>query len=107
MSLPDFRALHARQQQELGIEGALRLLEVGRAWDLAPALRAGGSILFPHTTLGVCGHQIAAAVHACFECAAPRVLALGVLHARTEELRAARVRVDAGSEPAKEPARGI
>lgn len=105
--MPDFKALHARQQQEMGVEGALRLLEAGRAWELAPLLRAGGSVIFPHTTLGVCGHQIAAAVHPCFECGAPRVLALGVLHARTEELRSARARVEAGGDSTAEPARGI
>ena len=57
--LPDFKAFHARQQAELGEEGALRLLDAGRAWDLAPTLRSGGSVIFPHTTLAVCGHQIA------------------------------------------------
>ena len=35
--------------------------------------------MFPHATFTVCGHQIAAAVHACLDSGARRVLALGVL----------------------------
>jgi len=105
--IPDFKARHAAQQAALGEAGAARLLEAGRAWDLAPALRAGGSVVFPHTTLQVCGHQIAAAVHAALDCAAPRVVVLGVLHALTEELAAARARVAAGGDPAREAGWGI
>lgn len=106
-SLPNFKALHSGQQARLGEAGALRILDAGRAWDLAPVLSAGGSLLFPHTTLDVCGHQIAAAIHACLDCGAARVLVLGVLHGLTEELQAARARVAAGGDPAAEPLRGV
>lgn len=105
--LPDFKALHAAQQARVGEVGALRILDAGRAWDLAPVLSGGGSLLFPHTTLEVCGHQIAAAVHACLDCGTPRVLVLGVLHGLTDELQAARARVAAGGDPAAELQRGI
>src|SRR5438067_1163628 len=106
-ALPDFRALHAAQQARLGEAGALRILDAGRAWDLAPVLAARGSLIFPHTTLEVCGRQIAAAVHACLDGGASRILALGVLHGLTEELRTARARVTEGGDPAAEPLRGI
>src|SRR5262249_41251442 len=48
-----------------------------------------------------------AAVHACLESGARRVLALGVLHARAPELLEARDRVAGGGDPSAEPARGI
>ena len=72
-------------------------------WDLAPVLRSCGSLLFPHATLEVCGHQIAAVVRACFESRANQVVALGVLHALTPQLQLARARVAAGADPADEP----
>ena len=106
-SMPDFKARSERHQAQMSDVEINRLLDAGRVWNLAPTLQAGGAILFPHATLSVCGHQIAAAVHACLDCGAERVLALGVLHARTEELKSARERVAAGSDPSGEAAWGI
>src|SRR5207244_10100648 len=100
--LPDFEARAMAQQAEAGEAGAAALLDAGRAWDLSPTLRADGSLIFPHATLATCGHQIAAAVHACLDSGAPRVLAIGVLHARTPELQEARERVARGGDPARE-----
>ncbi|HLK58657.1 MAG TPA: hypothetical protein VKU00_18950 [Chthonomonadaceae bacterium] len=105
--IPDFKALHIRQQTGMTEQELFQLLDAGRAWNLAPILQQGGAILFPHTTLQVCGHQIAAAVHACLDCGAKRVLALGVLHALTEELEEARKRVAQGGRPDDEPSWGI
>jgi hypothetical protein len=105
--LPDFKALATQEHARLGPEGAARLLEAGRAWDLAPALRAGGAAIFPHAGIKVCGHQIAAAVHACLDSGADRVLVLGALHALTHELEEARVRVAHGADVTVETAWGI
>src|SRR5437868_667599 len=99
-NLPDFKARTLRDQTLLSEAEIDRLLDAGRAWNLAPTLRAGGALVFPHATLTVCGHQIAAAVQACLECGARRVLALGVLHALTPELEETRVRVANGGDPA-------
>lgn len=106
-NLPDFLAKSEGDQARLGADGAARLLDAGRNWDLAPVLRSGGSIVFPHATIDVCGHQIAAAVHACLDSGARKVVALGVLHARNSELTGARERVAAGGDCAREPARGL
>jgi hypothetical protein len=105
--LPDFKAQNRQEHARLGEEGMLRFLDAGRAWDLAPALRAGGSIIFPHAGMAACGHQIAAAVHACLDCGAERVLVVGVLHALTEELDQARIRVANGADVTQEPYWGI
>ncbi|MBU0490433.1 MAG: hypothetical protein KKB13_01160, partial [Chloroflexi bacterium] len=102
-NMPDFRAKASADQARLGQAGALDLLDAGRAWDLAPALRAGGSVIFPHASLEACGHQIAAAVHAGLDSGAARVLVLGVLHAQTPELAEARERVAHGGAVAQEP----
>lgn len=104
---PDFKARSLAHQARLGEADVLRLLDAGRTWTLASTLRTGGSVIFPHATLAVCGHQIAAAVHACLDSNARRVLALGVLHALTDELEQARVRVAQGSDVTSEPAWGI
>ncbi|MBU1749294.1 MAG: hypothetical protein KKA73_16540 [Chloroflexi bacterium] len=106
-NMPDFRAKASADQARLGQAGALDLLDAGRAWDLAPALRAGGSVIFPHASLEACGHQIAAAVHAGLDSGAARVLVLGVLHAQTPELAEARERVAHGGAVAQEPTWGI
>jgi hypothetical protein len=106
--LPDFLARSLDHQRQLGAAGADRLLAAGRQWDLAPVLQAGGSIVFPHATLSVCGHQIAAAVSACLNSGASRVVALGVLHALTDEMVEARKRLAAGGDDlSAEPLRGV
>lgn len=105
--LPNFYRLYAQEHAALGPEMTLRLLERGRQWDLARTLSTGGVLVFPHAGVLDCGHQVAAVVHACLDCGVDRVLVISVLHAMTEEMEAARVRVAQGSDPAKEPLRGI
>src|SRR5579862_3400019 len=105
MAGPDFLAKSLADQQRLGPAGADRLLDAGRKWDLAPILRAGGSTIFPHATIDHCGHQIAAVVHACLDSGFDRVVVLGVLHSRTQELIDARARSFTG-DCADEPTRG-
>ena len=86
---PDFK-LRSREHQDIaGYSGALKLLENSEKWDLHSITRSGGAVIFPHATLQVCGHQIAAAVRAALDSGADHVLALGVVHALTEEIKAA------------------
>lgn len=98
---------YAEERRQLGEAGINRLLDEGHAWKLAPTLETGGTVIFPHANLGSCGHQIAAAVHACLDSGADRVLVVGVLHALTDELEEARVRVAAGADLTKEHYWGI
>ena len=95
------------ERAKLGREGTYRLLDEGKKWDLAPTLRSGGTVLFPHANIEVCGYQIAATVHACLNSGADRVLVVGVLHALTDELQDARVRVANGADVTKEKYWGI
>ena len=103
----DIQRLYADEHAALGEAGTLRLLEAGRRWDLAPVLRDGGVLVFPHAGVADCGQQIAAVVHACLDSGAGRVLVVSVLHALTDEMQEARVRVAAGGDLAAEPLRGI
>ncbi len=105
--IPDFKAEAQQTFDRLGTENVHKILDAGRAWDLSPALRAGGSIIFPHAGIETCGHQIAAAVHACLDCGADKVLVVGVLHALTDALQDARVRVSQGTEVSAEASWGI
>lgn len=105
--IPDFKTQAAQEHARLGTAGALRLLDAGRAWDLAPTLQAGGAVVFPHLGITTGGHQIAAAVHACLDSGAERVLVIGVLHALTQELEDARVRVAYGADVTQEASWGI
>ena len=95
------------EQNALGEAGVNALLERGRQWSLGETLRQGGSIIFPHAGIADCGHQIAAAAQACLDSGADRVLAVGVLHALTDELQEARVRVANGADVTKEKYWGI
>ena len=106
LDIPDFKSRALAEHQHLGEAGALQLLDTGRTWNLAPTLQTGGAIIFPHLGIKACGHQIAAAVHACLDSGAERVLVLGVLHALTQELDDARVRVACGGDVTQEPAWG-
>ncbi len=105
--IPDFKATAELSQRQLGPDGAARLLDAGRAWNLASVLERGGAVIFPHVSLEVCGHHTAAAVHACLDSGAGRVLVLGVLHALTDELEQARVRVADGGDPSMKDSWGI
>jgi hypothetical protein len=103
----DIHRLYAEEHRALGQEGTQRLLDEGRKWDLSATLNAGGVLVFPHAGVAECGHQIAAVVHACLDCGVDRVLVISVLHALTDEMEAARVRVAQGGDLAAEPLRGI
>ena len=92
---------YAAEHEALGEAGALALLDRGRQWDLSEALRRGGVIVFPHAGVADCGHQTAAAVHACLDCGADRVIVISVLQAFTDAMQEARVRVAAGEAPSQ------
>lgn len=101
-------ALYRAEHAALGQGGTLELLERGRQWDLAKALADGGVVVFPHAGVADCGHHVAAAVHACLDSGAQRVLIISVLHAWDEAMEAARVRVaQGGADLNIEPLRGI
>jgi hypothetical protein len=103
----DIFALYEREHAELGEKGTLEHLERARQWDFSGTLRAGGVLVFPHTSVHDCGYQIAACVHACLDSGADRVLVVSVLHAFTDEMEQARRRVAAGSDVTKEALWGI
>src|SRR5512132_3847431 len=97
----DIHALYRSEHEAMGQRGTLERLEQARQWDLAPTLRAGGVLVFPHAGVLDCGHQTAAVVHACLDSGADRVIVVSVLHAFTDEMQDARVRVAAGDDPAQ------
>lgn len=103
----DINALYAREHVALGLDGTERMLERASQWKLAPTLEAGGVIVFPHAGVGDCGHQIAAAVLACLDSGADTVIVISVLHAFTQEMEDARIRVAQGGNVAKEEFWGI
>lgn len=97
----DIQWLYMQEHQELGEDDTLRLLEKARQWDLSSTLNSGGVIIFPHAGVADCGHQIAAAVHACLDSGADRVLLVSVLHSFSAEMEDARVRVANGEDSAQ------
>ncbi|MCA9984767.1 MAG: hypothetical protein KDE59_10755 [Anaerolineales bacterium] len=103
----EIHALYKREHEELGEAGTLRQLEEARKWDFSGTLAAGGVVVFPHAGVHDCGHQIAAAVHAALDSGADKVLVISVLHAFTQEMQDARVRVANGGDPADEIFWGI
>jgi hypothetical protein len=103
----EIHKLYAQEHAALGEAGTLRLLEEARRWDLSGTLRSGGVIVFPHAGVADCGHQIAAAVHACLDSGADRVLVISVLHAFSDEMEQARIRVANGGDPGQELFWGI
>jgi hypothetical protein len=103
----DIHKLYREEHEALGEEGTNRLLDAGRQWDFSETLRSGGVIAFPHAGVADCGHQIAAAVHGCLDSEAKRVVVISVLHAFTDEMEAARVRVAEGGDPSAEKTWGI
>jgi len=105
--VPNFKIITAEQNAQLSVAEVDQILQAGRAWDLAPTLQDGGTVLFPHAGIKTCGGQIAAAVHACLDSGAGRVLVVGVLHALNDEWDQARIRVANGADVTQEPFWGI
>lgn len=103
----DIHKMYAAEHAALGEDGTYRLLEEAREWDLSGTLSAGGVVVFPHAGVADCGHQIATAVHACLDSGADRVLVISVLHAFTDAMQDARVRVANGSDVTQEVFWGI
>ncbi|MGB0386810.1 MAG: hypothetical protein ACPGWR_18510 [Ardenticatenaceae bacterium] len=103
----DIHKMYAGEHAALGEAGTFRLLEEARQWDVSSTLSAGGVVVFPHAGVADCGHQIAAAVHGCLDSGADRVLVISVLHAFTDEMQDARVRVANGSDVTMEAFWGI
>jgi hypothetical protein len=99
--------LYRAEHEALGEQGTLALLERAEQWQLAPVLQAGGVLVFPHAGVADCGHQIAAVVQACLDSGAERVVVISVLHAFTDAMQDARVRVAQGEDPAQWPFWGI
>jgi hypothetical protein len=64
-------------------------------------------LVFPHAGVADCGHQVAAVLQACLDSGAERVLVISVLHAFTDEMEEARIRVAAGEDPAQFACWGI
>ena len=105
--LEDIHQLYRAEHDALGETGTLRLLDKAREWDLSGTLAAGGVVVFPHAGVADCGHQIAAAVHACLDCGAERVIVISVLHAFSDEMEDARIRVASGGDPSQEQFWGV
>jgi hypothetical protein len=103
----DIHALYRSEHEAMGQRGTLERLEQARQWDLAPTLRDGGVLVFPHAGVLDCGHQIAAVVHGCLDSGADRVVVVSVLHAFTDEMEDARIQVAAGADPSRWPFWGI
>ncbi|MBX0328655.1 hypothetical protein K2Z83_13315 [Oscillochloris sp. ZM17-4] len=103
----EIHALYRAEHEQMGERGTLERLEQARQWDLAPTLRGGGVLVFPHAGVLDCGHQIAAVVNACLDSGADTVLVVSVLHAFTDEMEQARVAVAGGAAPSAFPFYGI
>lgn len=103
----DIIAMYTREHEALGAEGTKQHLERARQWNFADTLKAGGILVFPHTSVQDCGYQTAACVQACLNSGADRVIVISVLHAFTQEMEDARHRVAAGSDVTKEESWGI
>lgn len=84
-----------------------RLLDTGRAWNLAPVLEGGGALIFGDGNLARCGAQAAASVQACLACGKRRVIAIGPLRPAAAEIAEMRRRVDAGESPFLQAGWGI
>ncbi len=103
----DLLERYIQEVEELGDAGLYQILDKGRKWDISETLKGGGSVIFPHAYLRKCGDQIAAAVHGCLDSGADQVLALGVVHMTTDEIKRARMREKAGEEISEEPFWGV
>jgi len=105
--IPDFKKDHSDRHKRLSETQIDDFFKQAERWDLSETLREGGAVIFPHSTIEVCGAFTVAAVNACLDSGADRVIVLGVLHALSDELNQARIRVANGGKPEDEEFWGI
>ena len=103
----EIHALYQSEHEQMGIYGTLEQLDRARQWDFSSTLSDGGVLVFPHAGVLDCGQQIAAVVHACLDSGADNVLVISVLHAFTDAIEEARVKVASGGDPSDWPFWGI
>jgi hypothetical protein len=85
-----FKRTYWEEYDALGDEGIAVLLDRGARWRLQDVLSGGGALVFPHVHIADCGPYVAAVVDACLASGADQILGIGVLHAWTEDMVAAR-----------------
>src|SRR5271170_4983801 len=96
------------EYEELGAGGIEAILDRGRQWNLSALLNDGAVLVFPHVHIADCGPYTAAVVHACLDSGADRILVISVLHASSEEMELAKIRVATQeTRPEEEPLRAI
>lgn len=100
----EIHALYRREHEEVD---TLEHLEKARQWDLSSTVSGGGVLVFPHAGVHDCGYQIAACVNACLDSGADDVIVVSVLHAFTDEMQEARVKVASGGDPSDWPFWGV
>lgn len=105
--IPDFKQEASGRHSNLSEYQIDAILNAGKKWDLSEVLASGGSLMFPHSNIEICGHQTAAVVHACLDSGKSKVIVLGVLHALTKDLDDARKRVAYGGDAINEIYWGI
>ena len=103
----EIHALYRREHEELGEKGTLEHLDRARQWNLSSTLSNGGVLVFPHAGVLDCGYQIAACVNACLDSGADDVIVVSVLHAFTDDMQEARVKVAEGGDPSDWPYWGV
>ena len=103
----EIHALYREEHERLGEAGTQEHLEKARQWDLSSTLSDSGVLVFPHAGVLDCGYQIAACVNACLDSGADSVIVISVLHAFTDDMQDARVKVAEGGDPSDWPYWGI
>ncbi len=106
-AIPDFKKDHIERLNRLTEIQIREMFEKASEFDLCGTLKQGGAVIFPHSTVEVSGIFTAAAVNACLDSGADRVLVIGCLHALTDEMDSARRRVAEGKSPEGEEMWGI
>lgn len=93
-------------KQLLSHEDLCEILDQGK--EVAKGLLDDGKVaLFPHVGLTRCGVQVASVVNACLDTGSDTILAIGVVHALTDEIHDLRQRQEEGKSLDNEPLRGI
>ncbi|HXK49657.1 MAG TPA: hypothetical protein PKW56_04245 [Clostridiales bacterium] len=106
-AVPDFKKDHTERLERLTVTRIGEIFEKASEYDLFGTLKKGGAVIFPHSTVEVSGIFTAAAVNACLDSGADRILVIGCLHALTHEMDSARRRIAEGGSPEDEESWGI
>ena len=107
-STPNFFELYKEKLAFYSSSDFDPILNGSKRYAFEGIFNSGGAVMFPHIAIDDCINQVAEVVNGLIRSYKSRILIIGVLHSKTDQMKQARERVECdGVNPIHEPLRSI